>query len=365
MEIFIKDLKLFGYHGVNEFEKQNGQYFLYNIKINISRQSEIEILEKVSYNLNLNINNTDKIDKIDIIGKDNIIYTVNYSDIINITKDVNNSNKFDLLETLAEVIALKIINLSLLIKDVEVCVEKINPPIKENLNSVGVKYFLKRKEIQELEFFDFIISIGSNVGDKENNLRNAVKILALNKNIIIDKVSSIYETEPMYYTNQESFYNIVLKGKFISNQKINKINLTNGLSISSVNRQSDLSNVINLKNANIQESQSKFKISDNILFFLAFELFGYLKYIEFIMGRSSNLNIRYGPRIIDLDLIDFSGLLLDSNELKLPHPKFKERNFVLIPLAEIDKDFLIENIKIEKYLKRLNLKEKVIKIADW
>jgi len=55
------------------------------------------------------------------------------------------------------------------------------------------------------------LSLGSNLGDREKNLRDAVKKLKVNQNLEIISISSIYETEPMYVENQEYFYNIVLK----------------------------------------------------------------------------------------------------------------------------------------------------------
>lgn len=366
-EIIIKDLKLFGYHGVHEFEKTNGQYFLFNIRAKLENKN-------ISKNIGL--------------YKDDISGTVNYSEIINVVKDINLKNKFNLLETLSYEIAKKIFSSFGMIKYLEVCVEKINPPINEDIGSVGVKFKAARKDFfkelqneksqnadsqntelqiielqneglqnlesknegfhneklqnkefqigkslnrgqvinfsMELSFKNCIyLSLGSNLGDRKENLKTAVNKLSKNKELAILKVSSIYETEPMYYEKQESFYNIVLKCTLKEGIK-DKIFLTQK----------------------------------------AFELLGYLKFIEFSMKRKQD-SIRNGPRIIDIDIIYFYNLNLQSDILNLPHQKYKERNFVLIPLSEIEPDFLVENLNILEYIKLKNYKDKVKKVTDW
>lgn len=61
--------------------------------------------------------------------------------------------------------------------------------------------------------------------------------------------------------------------------------------------------------------------------------------IETRMGRIRTR--KWGPRVIDIDLLDYDGLTLISNDLTLPHPHLMERAFVLIPLAEIASDLMI------------------------
>src|SRR5665811_718481 len=115
-KIIIKNLKLFGYHGVNPEEKINGQDFIFNVSLQLKENCS-----------NLNI----------ALG-DDISNTVNYSEIIAVIKDVNGAKKFDLLETLSRQIAQNILDFSPLISKVKVKVEKPDPPIKEDLESVGV-----------------------------------------------------------------------------------------------------------------------------------------------------------------------------------------------------------------------------------
>ncbi|MCL4384859.1 MAG: 2-amino-4-hydroxy-6-hydroxymethyldihydropteridine diphosphokinase [Actinobacteria bacterium] len=290
-KIFIKNLSLYGYHGVKPEEKEEGQYFVFNVGI---------IINKGSFN-----------------GIDNLSETVNYSEVIKIIKEINSSNKFNLLETLAEKICYKIFELSSLISKVKVKVEKINPPIDEKLDSVGVSFNLTlnkfNQKSQKSENYRIIyLSIGTNKGNKLENIKKALKMINESAVFEILKVSSIYETEPMYYKEQENFYNIVIK--------------------------TAIKNSIN-----------------------PFVILGNIKNIEFEMGRENQI-IKNGPRIIDIDILFIEGLNIDSDILKIPHPKLSERNFVLIPLSEIAPDFKINDMDINEYIKIKNFSDKVIKI---
>jgi len=127
------------------------------------------------------------------------------------------------------------------------------------------------------------IGVGSNLGDRFTNLLEAVQHLRERTRIL--KTSSIYETEPAYYTDQPRFLNMV------------------------VQVETELSPV---------------------------ELFEFLKRIERRMGRQET--VRYGPRVIDLDLLLYDDLILDTPTLTVPHPRLAERPFVLAPLAEVSPD---------------------------
>jgi 2-amino-4-hydroxy-6-hydroxymethyldihydropteridine diphosphokinase len=67
------------------------------------------------------------------------------------------------------------------------------------------------------------------------------------------------------------------------------------------------------------------------------ELLNGLKKIEATMGRTPTY--KWGPRLIDLDIIYYDDLVVDEPDLKIPHPHFREREFVLEPLAEVDERF--------------------------
>ncbi len=282
LKIIIEDLRLYGFHGVHAHEKENGQFFIFHVEISLYESS---------------------------IEDDDIEKTVNYSDVIKLLKQINKDNKYDLLETLSEDIAQKILDSFGMAKDVVVRVEKESPPIKEDIKSVGVEFSTSRVCLDESIAY---LSLGSNIGDRQNNILKALSLIGQEKNIKILKSSSIYETEPMYFKEQQSFYNSVLK---IS-----------------------VSGEIN-----------------------PFVLLGILKNIEYAMGRDEKVE-RNGPRIIDIDILLYDDLRIDTAILKIPHPKIEERKFVLKPIEEIDASFLIGNIPVRDLLHEKAFEEKVKKI---
>ena len=124
------------------------------------------------------------------------------------------------------------------------------------------------------------IGIGSNLGDKEKNIIES--IWQLRKKCRIRKISPIYKTEPVGYKNQDWFLNCAL------------------------------------------EAETKLKPDELLVF---------LKSIEKRLGRRRV--IINGPRIIDLDILFYDGLVLESADLIIPHPRLHDRLFVLEPLNQI------------------------------
>jgi len=304
-KIIVKNLNLFGYHGVLKEERKWGQNFLFNIAVDIKKDN--------------------------FVNDDNIKSTLNYSKVIELIKEINSKNRFNLLETFSQVLATKILDTSPLVERVKVKIEKTSPPIKEDLQSVGVEFVMERDSDKVKENYGegydsankeskskssiVYLSIGSNVGNREKNLRKAVDILSQNKDINILAISSIYETEPMYVKEQSFFYNIVLC-------------------------------------AEVTE-----KISP-------FELLGFLKKIEYDMGREKATK-RFGPRIIDIDILYYDDICIDSDFLTIPHPKLKERDFVLTPLSEVSPQFEIDGMNIKEFIRVSDFSEKVEKLRDW
>lgn len=125
------------------------------------------------------------------------------------------------------------------------------------------------------------LGIGSNLGDRIDNLCNAIKLLQ-NDSIDIIKCSNIYETDPRYITEQPSFLNIVLD--IITEYSPLKL----------------LNHVQNIENAMLRIRQVKF-----------------------------------GPRNIDIDILTYDDVHVNSPELTIPHPLMFERNFVLTPLLDV------------------------------
>lgn len=129
--------------------------------------------------------------------------------------------------------------------------------------------------------FGAFIALGSNLSDKLENLRTAVKKIEEKAGKVVLK-SYIYESDPYGNQDQPDFYNAVIG--ILSNHK-------------------------------------------------PLALLNVLKEIERDMGRISGE--KWGPRIIDLDIILFGDIILDGENLKIPHSDFRKRDFVLKPLKEI------------------------------
>ncbi len=127
------------------------------------------------------------------------------------------------------------------------------------------------------------LSLGSNLGDRLTNLQNAISCLPPKIQPIIH--SSVYETEPWGYSDQPPFLNQVIRAETAL----------------------DPTNVLK-----------------------------FLKQIEVILGRKETF--RFGPRLIDLDILFYDDLVLETPTLTIPHPRIAERAFVLVPLAEIAPD---------------------------
>ena len=130
-----------------------------------------------------------------------------------------------------------------------------------------------------------VIALGTNLGDRAENL--AAARLHLAEILSIEKVSHIYETDPWGYSDQPDYLNQVLLGS-----------TTRSVT----------------------------------------ELLKTLKQIEVEMGREPGF--RYGPRLIDLDLLFYDDLIWQTEELTIPHPRLSERAIVLVPLREIVPDWL-------------------------
>lgn len=124
------------------------------------------------------------------------------------------------------------------------------------------------------------LSLGSNVGDRETNLRDAIGRLEIFGRV--RRVSSIYETEPVEFADQSWFLNCVVE-------------LETALTAS--------------------------------------ELLDRLLGIERTMGRERR--VKKGPRNIDIDILLFGDTVIESRTLRVPHPAMHRRRFVLEPLTEI------------------------------
>lgn len=133
------------------------------------------------------------------------------------------------------------------------------------------------------------LSLGSNMGDRVGMLRQAVRLLKEHPAIEVMNISSLYETAPVGFTEQDAFLNMVVQ---------------------------------------LQTSLT------------AYELLEICQDIEQTLDRKRE--IRWGPRTIDLDILLYNQDEFETKNLVIPHPRMHERAFVLVPLLELDpeQDFI-------------------------
>ncbi len=137
------------------------------------------------------------------------------------------------------------------------------------------------------------IGLGSNVGDREENLRQAVRALAATPGVDVVQVSSIYETEPVGGPPQPDYLNAVVEVATLLGPRA---------------------------------------------------LFEALMTIEHALGRDRNHEEPWGPRVIDLDFLSMGDLVVNDPDLELPHPRLAERAFVLVPFSEIAPGIVIPGL---------------------
>jgi len=128
------------------------------------------------------------------------------------------------------------------------------------------------------------VSIGSNLGNKIENCRKGIDALLADGQSILVKSSSFYRTSPVDYEEQDWFVNLVIKIK------------------------TDLEPV---------------------------DLLDKMKEIEAAAGRKAS-TVRFGPRVLDLDIIFFGDRIIQTAKLEVPHPRMHKRRFVLKPICDIE-----------------------------
>ena len=129
------------------------------------------------------------------------------------------------------------------------------------------------------------LGLGTNLGDRAANLAAARQ--QLGEKLTLIRASSVYETEPWGYREQPAFLNQALQAETdLSPQRLLRL----------------------------------------------------LKRLERHLGRTRTF--RYGPRLIDIDILFYDRTVINSRRLQIPHPRLPERAFVLVPLAEIAPDFV-------------------------
>ncbi len=141
------------------------------------------------------------------------------------------------------------------------------------------------------------IGMGSNVGDKEKNISDALKLLKTQPEIKVRKTAPLYRSAPVGYTEQDWFLNTVIE---------------------------------------VETTLSPDKLLQKLL------------QTEKRLGRVRT--IRWGPRTLDLDLLLYGNSTINTADLVIPHPRMLERAFVIVPLADLNPNLVLANGKTAKEL---------------
>lgn len=246
--IRIVDLEVFAYHGVYPEEKEKGQYFYVtaDLCLSLRRAGMTDSLEN----------------------------TLNYAAVCDFITKFMQENTFDLIETAAEQLAQALLLEFDMIEDMMLEVRKPNAPVSQNVVSLSVNI--------ERGWHEAYIAFGSNLGDREKYIDDAIGMMDSLPQIKIEAVSSKIETKPYGNTDQPDFLNGVLKIKTLLQPE---------------------------------------------------ELIELLHQLEDHAGRKRD--VHWGPRTLDLDLLLYDTDCGTSGKLNIPHPDMKNREFVLKPLMEI------------------------------
>ena len=247
-KIIIENLELIAEHGVFKEEKFLGQKFIISVEM-------ITDTREAGKTGNLNA-------------------STHYGFVADDIEKIFTSQSFDLIETCAEKIAEMILTKYPLISEVKVTVKKPWAPIRKHFDFVAVEITRKWHTVY--------LSLGTNMGDKKKNLLEAIEKIGKLENTKVTSQSTILETEPFGYTEQDMFLNACIEIKTL---------------------------------------------------FTPQELLEKLLNIELEMGRVRT--IKWGPRIIDIDILFFDDEIIQDKNLAVPHPWISERMFVLEPLCEI------------------------------
>jgi dihydroneopterin aldolase/2-amino-4-hydroxy-6-hydroxymethyldihydropteridine diphosphokinase len=248
-KIKLSKMEFEGHTGCLDFEKKDGQKFIVSLELFM--------------------------DRIKGCYTDDLSDTVDYSKIYEITKEVVTEDKGDLIECLAQKISDAVLKADSRIAKVIVSVSKPDAPVKGIFETMEVTIERRRKEF-------VILSLGSNLGDREANINAAEEALKALPGVEGFRQASIYETEPVGLEDQPYFLNTC------------------------VGFYTDIG---------------------------PFELLDKIHVIENELLRTRE--VHWGPRTIDIDIIFYGDEVIMKPELTIPHPRWYLRSFVTVPLREL------------------------------
>lgn len=208
------------------------------------------------------------------LEKDHISATVNYGEVSSKTEYIVKNTRYDLIESLGEEIAQTMLLIYPELDSVLIKVKKPSAPVPTPFSMISVEI--------ERSWHTAYLGMGSNLEDREKNIVNAIDLISVEPGCKVLDSSKIIETKPWGKSDQPDFLN-------------------NALAIKT--------------------------------FLCPIELLHMIKSIERQMGRKYDM--KWGPRIIDIDILLYDMVVMKTEELQVPHPYMHERVFVLEPLNEI------------------------------
>lgn len=246
--IRIDNLEVYAYHGAYDEEKEKGQYFYVNAELYTNTR-------KAGMNDDLDV-------------------STNYGTVCDFIHDFMTKHTYDLIETVAEQLAQALLLEFKLVKSVLLEIKKPHAPIEREFESVSVEI--------ERGWHEAFVAFGSNLGDKEKFIEEAIEALSNLPQINIVAISDKIVTKPYGNVEQDVFLNGVMKIETL---------------------------------------------------LPADELLQILQKVEEHAGRERK--IHWGPRTLDLDIIFYDDDIISEDDLIVPHPDMKNRDFVLKPLMQI------------------------------
>lgn len=267
----MTEMTFHGYTGCLPEEKENGQTFIVSVDMAFSRNKGALT--------------------------DNLEDTVNYAELYELIKKFVTTSKGNLIENLAYEIGLIVLNYTLLPDSVVVTVSKPDAPVEGMFKTMETSIEVKRSNSIR-KTHNAVLALGSNMGDKEEYLKEAARELMTSGHIDVVNKGGLYETEPVGYADQPYFYNTCIE-VMTDLEPLELLDLTQSI-------ENKLHRVRTIKN---------------------------------------------GPRTIDIDILLYDDITMDTERLIIPHPRMYERAFVLCPLKDIrDIDVSIPEDKDIRYI---------------
>lgn len=247
-KITISNLEVFAYHGVLKEENSLGQKFL------VSAEMSTDISEAAM--------------------EDDILKSINYASVCKSIDSFLKEHTYKLIETTADRLAEFLLKTYDHIDKLKLEIKKPWAPILMTLDTVSV--------IVERGWHEAYLGIGSNLGDKEANLKEAIRLLQEEEGCSVIRTAAFKVTKPVGGIEQDDFLNSALLLRTLKTPR---------------------------------------------------ELLKLIAKIENALKRERI--IHWGPRTIDLDILLYDDEVIMTKDLTIPHPELANREFVLEPLAEI------------------------------